>query len=375
MINPSVQIRKIDSYDLNSLEEAVKEFLGGLKSQKFIRSKRVLIKTNALGAFAPERAVTTHPLVIEALIRYFLDKGKEVWFGDSPGGTVSFDTVWQTCGYADLAKRYPIKVVNLGTSGFRELSYQGKQVKISEILWKCGAVINVAKYKTHSLTAFTGAQKNLYGLIPGMVKTDYHRENPNTNDFSELLTALYALVRSRITYNFIDGILGMDGAGPSAGNPRVFGLFMGSTSIPALDYTAAKMMGFKISDVPYLSAALHLEGILPSHIKVPTSFQHYRIHDAKISQVIRSQKSMKYVPGIVRIAFKKLYSFHPIVSERCKRCGICVQSCPVKAIDWEKDSNPVIRKRDCIKCMCCHELCPHQAINIIKSPLARLVLQ
>jgi len=374
MNNPSVQIRKIDSYELSAVEEAVKDFLGGVKNQKLIRSKRVLIKTNALGAFAPDRAVTTHPIVIEAIIRYFLDKGKEVWFGDSPGGSVSFDTVWQTCGYDDLAKRYPIKVVNLATGGFRELSYQGRKLKISELLWKCGVVINVAKYKTHSMTAFTGAQKNLYGLIPGMVKTEYHRENPDTNSFAELLTALYALVRNRITYSFIDGIVGMDGAGPSAGNPRPFGLFMGSTSIPALDYIAAKMMGFKINDVPYQSAALHLEGILPSHIRIPTSFTHYRIHDAQISTVKMRQETMKYVPGIIRIALKKFFYYHPLVSERCKNCGICVKSCPVHAIDWEKDKNPFIRKEDCIKCMCCHELCPHQAIDIHKSPLAKLVL-
>lgn len=112
MINPSVQIRKLDGYDLPIVEEAVGSFLSTLKSQKLNRNKRVLIKTNALGAYAPERAVTTHPIVIEAIIRYFLERGKEVWFGDSPGGTVNFNTVWQACGYAELADKYPIKVIN-----------------------------------------------------------------------------------------------------------------------------------------------------------------------------------------------------------------------------------------------------------------------
>lgn len=374
MNNPSVQIRKIDGYDLAAVEEAVRSFLTAIKGQKLSRNKRVLIKTNALGAFAPERAVTTHPIVLEAIIKFFLDRGKEVWLGDSPGGMVSFDKVWQTCGYADLAQRYPIKVVNLSTEGFRELSYGGTKVKISEVLWKCGIIINVAKYKTHSLMAFTGAEKNLYGLIPGMVKSEYHRENPDTNSFAELLTTLYAVTRNRITYSFIDGIVGMDGAGPSAGNPKPFGLFMGSVSIPALDCVASRMMGFKINDVPYLSAALHLDGLLPSHIKVPTSFAHYKIADADIAVVKMRKETLKYVPGVVRYAFKKVFYYNPVISLRCKSCGICVKSCPVKAIAWPPGQQPIIRKEQCIKCMCCHEMCPHQAIDIHKSLVAKLVM-
>ncbi|PKN72437.1 MAG: iron-sulfur cluster-binding protein [Candidatus Cloacimonetes bacterium HGW-Cloacimonetes-3] len=374
MINPAVQIRRIESYDLPAVEEAVRSFFKYAKSGKLNRCKRVLIKPNALGAYPPERAVTTHPIVLEAIIRYLLDKKKEVWIGDSPGGTVNVDKVWQTCGFADLAERYPIKVVNLSTEGFRELKYNGIPVKISEVFWQCSTIINVAKYKTHSLTAFTGALKNLYGLVPGMVKTEYHRQYPDTKSFSELLLALYALTKSRISYSFIDGIIGMDGAGPAAGTPRPFGLFLGSTSIPALDFTAARMMGFNLKDVPYMSAALQQDGILPSRIIVPTSFKHYRIPKVEISVVKRSKDSLRYVPAIAKHAFSALFSFHPEVSIRCKNCGVCVKSCPVGAISWETPNKPFVLKNKCIKCMCCHELCPYQAIDIHKSFVARMVM-
>ena len=265
--------------------------------------------------------------------------------------------------------------MNLSTLGFRELSYRGIKLKLSEALWQCGIVINAAKYKTHSLMAFTGALKNLYGLVPGMVKSEYHRDNPDTKSFSDLLIALFALTRHRVTYSFIDGIVGMDGAGPSSGNPRPFGLFLGSTSIPALDTVAARMLGFGISDVPYLSEALHLEGILPSRIKVPTSFTHYRIPQADISVVKLRKETLKYVPSVLRYAFKKLYFYHPQVSERCLRCGICVKSCPVKAITWAEKERPFVNREQCIKCMCCHEMCPHNAIDIHKSLLAKAVLR
>ena len=191
MNRPTVEIRKIDSYDLSIIEEAVTSFFSGIKSHKINHCKRVLIKPNALGAYPPERAVTTHPIVLEAIIRYFLDRKKEIWFGDSSGGSVSFENVWQTCGYSSLAEKYHLKVVNFSTLGFRELSYKDKKIKISEALFRCGIIINVGKYKTHQLTAFTGALKNLYGFVPGLVKSEYHRLYPDTNSFAAMLTALY----------------------------------------------------------------------------------------------------------------------------------------------------------------------------------------
>jgi len=371
---PQVQIRKIESYDPAALDAAVKSFLREMPLSRVNRSKRVLIKPNLLGAYPPERAVTTHPAVVEALVRYWLEKGKEVWIGDSPGGALNVERVWETCGYNDLAKRYPVKLVNLSTAGFRELDYEGTKVKISEVFWRCGIIINVAKYKTHSLTGFTGGLKNLYGLVPGLIKTDYHRLYPATKDFAALLLALYRLTRSRVSYSFIDGILGMDGAGPSAGRVRNFGLLFGSRSIPAMDYTAARLMGFRMGDVPYLREALHGDGILPSRIKVPTSFQDFTLPDVDIRVVKLRKELLKYVPGIGRKIFQKVYYFHPRISERCKSCGLCVRSCPVHAITPPAPGIlPAVNPKVCIKCMCCHEMCPHHAVDIHKSFLAGLV--
>ena len=373
MIARKVQIRRIDSYNPDLLDEAVDGFLKSVRNAKLHRNKRVLLKPNTLGAYPPDKAVTTHPAVLEALIKYFLAKGKEVWIGDSPGGTTSVEQVWEVCGYTDLARRYPVKLVNLSTAGFRELKHGGISVKVSEVLWQCGIVINVAKYKTHSLMAYTGALKNLYGLVPGLVKTEYHRMYPDTKSFAELLLALFQEVRSKITYSFIDGIVGMDGYGPSAGKPRDFGLFFGSESISALDYVAARMMGFGIRDVPYLSGALHSEGVLPSRVSVPSSFRNQAPLKADITGVKLGKDFLRFVPPVAKKIFRKLYDQHPVITERCKRFGVCVRSCPVTAISYGQDGMPRIDREKCIKCMCCHELCPHSVVEIQKTLVARLV--
>lgn len=371
---PSVQLRRIEHYELPALEAAVADFLGYAPASRLKRAKRVLLKPNLLGAFPPEQAVTTHPLVLEALVKHFLARGKEVWVGDSPGGTVNVERVWESCGLKDLARRYPVRLVNLSTAGFRELEQDGIRLKVSEVIWQCGIVINVAKYKTHGLMAFTGAIKNLYGLVPGLVKTDLHRQYPNTRDFAAMLLALYELVKGRITYNFIDGIRGMDGAGPSAGRPRDFGLLFGSASPSALDLIASRLMGFGLTDVPYLRQALHSDGVLPSRVSLPASFRHFTLPEVDIRLVKLSTGMLSLVPPGARHAMRKVYYMRLQISPRCRRCNVCADGCPVQAISRASATRfPRIDQSRCIRCMCCHELCPHQAVDIRKSLLARMV--
>ncbi|MDD4148121.1 MAG: 4Fe-4S binding protein, partial [Candidatus Cloacimonetes bacterium] len=145
----------------------------------------------------------------------------------------------------------------------------------------------------------------------------------------------------------------------------------GSSSIPALDTVASRMMGLKIKDVPYLWDALHMEGIIPSQIQVPHSFLHHSIPGVDTRIVKLSKTGLIYLPKALRYAFKQVYYYYPVVSSRCVRCGVCVRSCPVEAVSWQDNGYPMVNRDKCIKCMCCHELCPTQAIDIHKSFIAQ----
>jgi formate hydrogenlyase subunit 6/NADH:ubiquinone oxidoreductase subunit I len=66
------------------------------------------------------------------------------------------------------------------------------------------------------------------------------------------------------------------------------------------------------------------------------------------------------------------------MSEKCTRCGRCVQVCPVqpKALSWSaagKQSPPMYDYAKCIRCYCCQELCPFDAIEVKVPPLGRLI--
>lgn len=49
----------------------------------------------------------------------------------------------------------------------------------------------------------------------------------------------------------------------------------------------------------------------------------------------------------------------PKPTKECVRCGVCVQACPVQAID--KDDPKKVDDKACISCMRCISVCPHNA--------------
>jgi len=49
----------------------------------------------------------------------------------------------------------------------------------------------------------------------------------------------------------------------------------------------------------------------------------------------------------------------------CKACGICIELCPEKVFDRDKQGYPVIaRPEDCSQCLLCEIHCPDFAIEV-----------
>ncbi|MCF7794506.1 MAG: DUF362 domain-containing protein [Candidatus Cloacimonetes bacterium] len=368
-----VYIEKIESYDL----EKIRSFLLTLPFWSKLKGKKtILIKPNLLGAFPPEKAVTTHPVVLEALISILLEKDKKVWLGDSQGGTTSTKKVWQETGMQQLAEKFNIKLLNFSEGGVQETKSKKMIFNTSKYFWEADAVINVCKYKTHSLMSFTGAVKNLYGLIPGLKKSDYHKQNPDHISFGKVISNLYDSVHEKISFNLMDGILGMEGEGPSAGIPRNFGVMFASESAPALDYVASAMMGFDPQKLDYIISVLKIENLQTSEIEIDSEWKSFTFPNVKIQGVKTLVKILAYSPKFLKNLFRKWFQVYPDFRDGCRLCRVCVDSCPVQAMKLEKgDSHPIIDHSKCIKCMCCHELCPYGVVYVKKSFLAKFVVK
>lgn len=372
-----IEIGRIKEYDFSKIYDFLEKSAEKAKLwNKLSEAKTILIKPNLLGAYPIERAVTTNPIVLDALITLLKKHGKEIWIGDSPGGTVSVKKVWDFTKITELAEKHNIKVLNFHEGQVKICNSENHQYPITDYIWQADAVINVSKYKTHSLMYYTGAVKNLYGLIPGLKKSDFHKKNPKIDEFSTVISELYDTVKDRLAWNIMDGIIGMEGEGPSAGDPRNFGLMFASESAAALDFVASKMMGFKQKQLKYIAASMKFDNIDESMIEIDPKWIDFKFDNVKIKKVSLLIKVMSSSPKFAQDIFNKYYYYYPDFDDNCRKCRICVDSCPVGAMVLNKDDlHPIIDHDKCIKCMCCHEMCPYSVVYIHKSKLAKLILK
>ena len=128
-----------------------------------------------------------------------------------------------------------------------------KSMQIIKIAREVDFVVSAAKLKTHGMMTYTGAVKNLFGVIPGLVKADYHLRLNSVDNFADHLVDICEAVKP--VFSIIDGIDGMEGDGPSAGEKRHVGLIMASDSPYALDEVASSIIGIEPMMVPTVRAA------------------------------------------------------------------------------------------------------------------------
>lgn len=127
---------------------------------------------------------------------------------------------------------------------------------VAEAVKFADIIITLPKLKTHVLTAYTGAMKNMFGLMVGNNKAKTHYRFPDKNDFSAYLTDLNIAVKPR--YGLMDGILAISGNnGPTNGIPTQVGILAASRNVLALDWMCASLIGYDPRQIINLDDALN----------------------------------------------------------------------------------------------------------------------
>jgi uncharacterized protein (DUF362 family)/NAD-dependent dihydropyrimidine dehydrogenase PreA subunit len=341
-----VSVVHCDAYDPARVSKALAETLAHL-NVSFQPGMRVLIKPNLMSPVKPERAITTHPVVLEELCKILKAAGVEILVGES--AFYDTDRAFGVCDIAPLS-RYA-RLLNFEKQPRRFVSFGGKvgDVPLPEILFQVDCIINVAKMKTHGLTGVTLCVKNLYGCIPGAIKQGYHKTLPDPRSFSRFLIRLQGEIRPQI--NIIDGIVGLEGEGPGAsGQPVRSSLVVAGASAPATDIIASEMMGFKPDEI-YTN---RYSGIRRNEIETVGNGR-----DVRLSFKKPLSANFPYLIYFTGFLPKSRISFN---HERCVRCGLCGEKCPAGAISVHP--GPECDHRKCIRCYCCMEVCPHSAIYL-----------
>lgn len=370
-----VSVRECERYDSVALShtiESVVNDLGGWRSW-IKRGDRVLLKPNLLMSAHPDRAVVTHPAFVEAVAAMVIDFGATPYLGDSPP-MGKLGRVLSKSGYDTFMQRLNVKAVPFTETVPVEFSEDRvfRRIHLAKEVFELDAIVNLPKLKTHTQMVMTLAVKNLFGLIVGADKAGWHMAAGKDSDtFATVLVQILEKVRPVIS--IVDGIVGMEGNGPSNGAPRGVGVVGASTDAIALDAELCRIVGIPVDRVRtcVIGERLGLGNALPDRIeRVGDPLKRFPLKDFKPPKSMTMTWNLGASNPIRKFFENHLITRPDIKTSACQACGICMSHCPPSAIS-QKGERMIIDRSKCISCFCCQELCPHNAITIVHPFLGR----
>jgi uncharacterized protein (DUF362 family) len=318
---------------------------------------KVLFKPNLLSGKPPKKAVNTHPLFVKALAEIFLGWGCTVFIGDSPGYE-STERALEKSEIAAVVRELGLRVAcfdrriaksNSGISPYKEFL-------LAEDPLDYDFVVNLPKLKTHIMMGLSAGIKNTFGFIPHLDKAKWHlRCGTDKTLFASVLVDIHSLVKPALTV--LDGVVAMDGDGPSNGRVRDCGLVAVADNAFALDWFLERRLGFP-SPLP-VSAVAAGKGLVEDASLVDLGLP--QIEDFRMPKTVRTDWNL---PGLVRETARSVFTSKPKCSiKKCTACMTCVHVCPAGALAMERRGASFDYKK-CIRCYCCQEMCPTGAITV-----------
>ena len=232
MDNGQAVIVPCESYDAETVRRALEEAVGRAGGLDWVRpGMRIGIKLNLCAGLKPEKAATTHPVMAAELTKMLIGRGARVVLGDSPGEpftAVVLNRIYNVTGMR-LCEEAGGELNRDFTHRTAEDPDAVTAKSFEYCCWLdgCDAVISFCKLKSHGLMGMTAAVKNIYGVIPGTVKSEYHFRYPDPMAFAEMMVDLNEFVRPRLY--LCDAVEAMEGNGPTQGAPRHMGALLAGT--------------------------------------------------------------------------------------------------------------------------------------------------
>ncbi|CAG0999978.1 hypothetical protein METP2_03188 [Methanosarcinales archaeon] len=371
-----VSIVKCENYEHQKVKSAIiksLELIGGI--EEIVKpGNTVLLKVNVIIGFPPERAATTHPSIVGTMTEIVKEAGGIPWVGDSSGAYGYTAKSLELSGIKKACEEYGGKLINFESTGVYSMNIDGQILKTANIAKSaidCDVLVSMPKMKTHQLTKYTGAVKNFYGVIPGSGKAAIHRQAPTEERLSQAVVDIYSALKPQLAV--MDGVVGMEGEGATNGTPVASNVILSSKDCVALDAVASEIMGFPHKDI--LTTRFTNERGLGIGELDKIEVMGEKINDVRLD--FKKSRYLYYkLPAFMgKFMFKSAENISKVaISEKeCKRCGICLESCPASAITLEP--RPLIDQEKCIKCYCCHELCRNGAVKLKTSFLGRQLLK
>lgn len=273
-----------------SMEESLSrllELIGGL--EEFVQpGDRVLVKPNLNGVEG-----CTDIALTETLLGMLFDLGARPFLAEATfGGAGMTRMFFQKTGYADLAARRGVRLVNLNESEAVEVKVArplvAERIRVAREVFEAEKIVNLPNMKVHYATGITLAMKNLKGLLVGDEKRRFHEIG-----LDEAIVDLNNTIRPDL--NIVDAINCMEKMGPRGGEPVKLDLLLAGASAAEVDRVGMEVMGYALEEVRHLDRYLEMNGIDPEGIETAGE---------KVEAVRRPFKKVRLdtvIPGTLRV--------------------------------------------------------------------------
>ena len=378
-----VSLVRCTDYEIDHMRRALPRLLEPLGGLSWVTpGMKIVIKANLVSGKPPEDAVTTHPALLCVLTEMLKARGaSSVVIGDSPGGVYNaayLNRIYQKCGITAAEQYGAVLNQNFGITEvhFPEAAV-AHEFKYTAYLDDADAVINCCKLKTHGMMGMTCAVKNMYGMVPGSVKSEYHYRYSDPMDFARMIIDLNRAKPARL--HIVDAVVGMEGNGPTAGTPREIGCLLAGYDPYRLDMICAGIIGLPPACIPTVAAAQEL-GLCPDEpgdITTNEPWQSFIVPDFENihnAEVLAQQDGNVALWGRMKDRLMKVFmrSRPAVQKDECIGCAECGRICPAKVITMV-NGKPRIDRKKCICCFCCQEFCPVGAMKVHRTPIAKLL--
>ena len=365
---------KCENYKLENVDKAIEFLISNIDNfeDRVKKAKKILIKPNLLSAKVPEKAITTHPQVLISLINHLKKYNAEIIIADTPAGKINdviLNKLYTTCQMKKVAEETGITLntdlsdVSITSEAFKI----GNSYNILRVVKEADLIINFAKLKTHSLTTVTLSTKNMYGTIPGLIKIQYHMTMSDIDIFTNMLLDLQSYYADK-TIHFIDGILGMEGNGPSNGEPVEAKCILAGTNPVYLDILACQVMGINPQNIPIFINALKRNIVSSLNYEDLEIISNEPVQTYNFKVPLDRKSAIPHiVPEFVRAAANNFFIPKPVVNkDKCIGCKACEEMCAPQVMKVKDKVASITNYNKCIRCYCCQEVCPENAIDLVR---------
>lgn len=223
-----------------------------------IHGKRVLLKPN-VGRVAPcESGIVTHRDVVAAAIDSFREAGADVAVGESPIVGVKVLEAFEAAGITAVAEGRDCPLIDMDRRRCVDVELpEGRaihSIRVCEDIFDFDVIVSIPVMKMHMHTGVTLAVKNMKGCLWRRSKVELHMLPPidgiDTKPIDVAIADMSWALRPHMA--IIDGTVGMEGLGPSAGKPKPLGAIVVGTDAFAADAVACRLMGTSAEQIAHL---------------------------------------------------------------------------------------------------------------------------